>query len=155
MPTKVHTALMQSPIGSLAISCTDAGVTAVQFVEEGAKSSTGEHPHLSACIGQLTEYFDGKRKKFESLTLHYASTDFQRDVWETLLDVPFGENVTYAELAKAAGHNGAARAVGTAMRLNPLCIIVPCHRVIPESGGIGEYAGGEWRKEWLLTHEKR
>ena len=145
---------METPIGTIEITCSDKGITSVRFLEEGSKAgAVDDHPHLRACIDQLTQYFGGKRKKFDSLTLRYAATDFQRDVWETLLDVPFGETVTYAVLAKEAGHDGAARAVGTAMRVNPLAIIVPCHRVLPESGETGEYAGGAWRKEWLLAHE--
>ncbi|TSC99965.1 MAG: methylated-DNA-[protein]-cysteine S-methyltransferase [Candidatus Peregrinibacteria bacterium Greene1014_49] len=74
-------------------------------------------------------------------------------MWDALLEIPFGQTVTYGQLAKEIGHPGAARAVGTAVGDNPLAIIVPCHRVLPATGGIGEYASGSDRKEWLLKHE--
>ncbi|MBM3231294.1 methylated-DNA--[protein]-cysteine S-methyltransferase [Candidatus Peregrinibacteria bacterium] len=152
--TELHRAHVASPVGALEVVCTDQGIRSIAFVEGPIVFEDDHHPHLLACMTQLSEYFEGNRKAFHSLTLRYASTDVQRDVWEALMGVPFGETVTYAELAKAAGHPGAARAVGTAMRLNPLVIIVPCHRVVPEGGGIGEYARGVNRKEWLLNHEK-
>lgn len=155
MITTLYATRVSSPVGDIEITCTDVGLCGVRYLDDDKGNQQDDHDHLRACAKQLAEYFDGNRKAFDSLTLRFAATDFQRDVWEMLIDVPFGESVTYAELAKAAGHNGAARAVGTAMRVNPLAIIVPCHRVLPETGGTGEYAGGAWRKEWLLKHEGR
>ncbi len=81
-------------------------------------------------------------------------TAFQRLVWRSLIRVPFGHTITYGELATRIGHPRAARAVGTALRKNPLPILVPCHRVVPASGGIGEYVGGTPRKRWLLQFER-
>lgn len=80
-------------------------------------------------------------------------TPFQRKVWEATSKIPYGETRTYAEIAKAIGHPKAVRAVGTALGKNPVCVIVPCHRVVPSGGGIGKYAYGPAMKQWLLDHE--
>lgn len=109
---------------------------------------------LAECVRQLAEYFDGTRTTFDSLHLHFPATDFQKSVWDSLMDVPFGEVVTYGELAKMSGYEGAARAVGTAMNVNPLPIIIPCHRVLPSDRSLGQYAPGPHRKQWLLHHEE-
>ena len=83
----------------------------------------------------------------------FQATDFQLKVWQHLLTIPYGKTTTYGAIAKAIGYEGAVRAVGTAVGRNPLPVIVPCHRVLPRSGGIGEFSCGVWRKQWLLKHE--
>ncbi len=101
---------------------------------------------------ELSEYFAGRRQRFD-FPLRLAGTPFQRKIWETLLHVPFGSTVTYGELAAAAGRPGASRAAGSAVGSNPLSVVVPCHRVLPASGGVGNYGGGSARKQWLLELE--
>lgn len=143
---------IETPIGFLEVQGNEKGIASIAFIDERPEKIEA-HDDLQACTDQLKEYFDGKRKRFDSLALHFAATDFQQSVWDSLMDVSFGEVVTYGELAKLAGHEGAARAVGTAMNVNPLPIIIPCHRVLPADRSSGEYAFGVDRKFWLLQHE--
>lgn len=102
---------------------------------------------------QLTEYENGTRKVFE-LPLHLKGTDFQRQVWNALLEIPYGETRSYQEIAIRIGKPKALRAVGGACNRNPIGIIVPCHRVIGKNGSLTGYAGGLSYKELLLKHEK-
>jgi methylated-DNA-[protein]-cysteine S-methyltransferase len=103
---------------------------------------------------QLTEYFKGKRKRFEIPTCTQG-TEFQEKVWGLLKQIPYGETWSYKKLAVAAGNPKASRAVGAANGKNPLSIIVPCHRVIGASGALTGFAGGLKSKDILLNHEKR
>jgi methylated-DNA-[protein]-cysteine S-methyltransferase len=107
-------------------------------------------PALVAAVRQLREYFDGKRKRFD-IGLDPGGTVFQRRVWEFLLEIPFGQTISYTELAKRAG--GVARAVGGAVGANPLPIVIPCHRVVGADGSLTGYGGGLRTKIWLLRHE--
>jgi len=102
---------------------------------------------------QLTEYEKGSRKKFD-LPLHLIGTDFQKQVWNALLEIPYGETRSYQEIAIRIGKPKALRAVGGACNRNPIGIIVPCHRVIGKNGSLTGYAGGLSYKELLLNHEK-
>ncbi len=151
MLTTYAIAHVATPIGFVKVTGTPKGIARVDFAEKVSEESPADF--LEGCILQLREYFEGERKKFDFLYLHFAATDFQREVWDALMDIPFGEIVTYGELAARAGHRGASRAVGTAMNVNPIAIIIPCHRVLPADRSIGEYASGAHRKEWLLRHE--
>lgn len=155
MLTEVLTASLSTPIGVLTLQATQKGICELQFVDHDDTMHIQESPVeiLQEASKQLAEYFDGKRTTFHALTLHYPATDFQREVWDALMEVPYGEVITYGELAKRSGHEGAARAVGTAMNVNPLPIIIPCHRVLPSDKSVGEYAFGADRKKWLLEHE--
>jgi len=101
---------------------------------------------------ELEHYFKAKNYTF-SLPILYKGTEFQEKVWRELQAIPTGKTVGYAELAQRVGRPGAARAVGTAVGHNPICIIVPCHRVIASSGGLGGYVAGLERKQYLLKHE--
>jgi methylated-DNA-[protein]-cysteine S-methyltransferase len=101
---------------------------------------------------QLAAYFEGNLREFE-LPMEMPGTPFQRRVWEGLCAIPYGETVSYAELARRIGHAGASRAVGSANGRNPISIVVPCHRVIAADGTLGGYGGGLERKDWLLQHE--
>jgi len=105
-------------------------------------------------VAQLQEYFEGSRTAFDSLPLVLRGTEFQLKVWEATSDVPFGETVHYGDIANAIGHPDAVRAVGTALGRNPLCLLVPCHRILPKGLNGGGYAWGLERKEWLLKHER-
>jgi methylated-DNA-[protein]-cysteine S-methyltransferase len=102
---------------------------------------------------KLQEYFEGKRTHF-SFPLHFIGTDFQQKVWDELSKIPFGTTYSYLDLAKKVGDIKAVRAVAAANAKNPLWIVIPCHRVIGSDGSLTGYAGGLWRKKWLLEHEK-
>lgn len=145
------TSRLRTPIGFVQITGTEKGIYRINLEEEEGASE--EASELSLCLEQLEEYFAGKRKKFDTLTLKFEATDFQQSVWDALCSVPFGTTITYKQLAEKAGHPKAVRAVGTAMKINPIPIIVPCHRVLPSNGSLGGYAYGAERKKWLLQHE--
>lgn len=151
-----------SPVGTLLIAATDAGVCGVYFEEhrhfkgkEGwqeADASPHAARHLAETARQLDEYFAGKRTAFD-VPLDLAGTPFQRAVWQELNAIPFGKSVSYAAHAQRLGNPKALRAVGAAIGRNPVSIIVPCHRVIGSSGAVTGYAGGLERKRFLLALE--
>jgi methylated-DNA-[protein]-cysteine S-methyltransferase len=107
---------------------------------------------LDAARTQLDEYFAGARLEFD-LPLDAQGTPFQRRVWTALAEIPFGQTISYAELARRVGDVKAVRAVGAANGRNPIPIIVPCHRVIGANGSLVGFGGGLERKQWLLEHE--
>jgi methylated-DNA-[protein]-cysteine S-methyltransferase len=153
---------IDSPLGPLRLAATDDGICAIRF-------SGGPGPHarpdakvapnaareklLEKARRALDRYFAGAPESFEELPLDPIGTDFQRQVWETLRAIPRGETRSYAEIAAAVGRPRAVRAVGSANRVNPIPIVVPCHRVIGSDGALRGYAGRLDRKEWLLRHE--
>jgi len=141
-----------SPLGALHITGTEAGIAAVSFVEETGTSTAHTPEVLLQCKKELEEYFNGDRKTFE-VALAPAGTDFQKAVWAELWKIKFGNTSTYMAIAKKLNNPGAVRAVGLANGKNPIGIILPCHRVIGEDGSLTGYAGGLWRKKWLLEHE--
>lgn len=102
---------------------------------------------------QITEYLDGTREQFD-FPLAATGTSFQKSVWEACRQIPYGETRTYKDIARMINNPNAVRAVGTALSRNPFPIIIPCHRVIPSTGGIGSYAYGAERKAWLLRREQ-
>jgi methylated-DNA-[protein]-cysteine S-methyltransferase len=110
--------------------------------------------HLSMAVQQLEEYFRGERKHF-NITLDLLGSEFQKKVWKEIAKIPFGETISYAELAKKIGHPNAVRAVGTATGLNHFCLLIPCHRVIKTGGEIGNYSGGNAIKKDLLELESK
>ena len=142
---------VDSPVGELSISVDDAG--RVQFIHFGTAdtSSSGDCSHV---IAQLEQYFAGKRKTFD-LELAPRGTPFQLAVWNELLQIEYGDTITYAELARRIGKPNAVRAVGAANGANPIPLIVPCHRVIGSNGTLTGYGGGIERKQWLLALEGR
>lgn len=111
---------------------------------------------MSKYRNELKEYFTGKRKKFSfKVDLDWVKSPFQRRVLRMCGKIPFGQVMSYGALAKKAGSPGAARAVGGSMRINPVPIVIPCHRVVASSGGLGGYTGGLVFKKILITHEGR
>jgi AraC family transcriptional regulator of adaptative response/methylated-DNA-[protein]-cysteine methyltransferase len=114
----------------------------------------GSNEHVERLRGELGEYFGGTRQRFE-VPLDLGGTAFQRRVWSRLVEIPFGETVSYAEVGKDVGKPNAVRAVGQANGRNPVAIVVPCHRVVRADGSLWGYGGGLWRKRWLLQHERR
>lgn len=148
----VSTLYCSSPLGAIEIKGTAKAITSVSFVEQ-EKVSSGTIPDvLLQCKKELDEYFAGSRKDF-AVALAPGGTEFQQKVWDELMKIDFGNTTSYMAIAKKMNNPGAVRAVGLANGKNPIGIIIPCHRVIGEDGGLTGYAGGLWRKKWLLEHE--
>jgi methylated-DNA-[protein]-cysteine S-methyltransferase len=148
-----------TPLGPMVAIAVDAALASVDFTDARYARSLGHDwredprsPILAACARQLAEYFAGRRSAFE-LPLAPGGTPFQRRVWNEIARIPYGETVSYAELAARAGAPGAACAAGAATGRNPLAIVVPCHRVIGTRGALTGYAGGMDRKARLLALE--
>ena len=142
---------LDSPVGMLILEADDQGITRVAFVdapEENAASCA----LLDEAENQLREYFEGQRKSFD-LPLSLHGTPFQLAVWDALREIPYGQTRSYGDIARQLGKSGAARAVGMANYRNPICIFVPCHRVIGADGSLIGYAGGLDKKEALLKLE--
>ena len=147
----MKTAFIQSPLGITKIEGDENGIAVISVLAEGEESN--EIPiELENAVSQLREYFDGTRTKF-NFKLNPKGTEFQQRVWLELLNIPFGKTISYLELSKRLGDVKAIRAVASANGKNPLWIVVPCHRVIGSDGSLTGYAGGLWRKKWLLEHE--
>ena len=138
-----------SPVGAYSIGYDGDVITSVTFGEAGESVPS---PAALEAERQLAEYFAGTRKTFD-LPIRMVGTEFQRKVWQALLDIPYGETRTYGDIARAVGNSRACRAVGGANHVNPICIIVPCHRVVA-SNGIGGYGEGIEIKKILLELEK-
>jgi methylated-DNA-[protein]-cysteine S-methyltransferase len=149
----VEFAYYSSPLGPIEIIASAEGITSVSF-RESIPDNTIIPSSLADSISQLDEYFSGKRKEF-SLSLATEGTEFQKQVWHELETIPFGAKRSYLDIALKLGDKNATRAVGAANGKNPIAIIVPCHRVIGENGKLTGYAGGLWRKEWLLDFESK
>lgn len=145
-----------SPIGTLTLTSNGSALTRLEIASESAAADVSSEPDavLTAAREQLDAYFDMRLMQFD-LPLAPSGTDFQRRVWELLRAIPFGETISYAELARRLGNPKAMRAVGAANGRNPLMIIVPCHRVIGADGSLTGFGGGIERKRWLLDHEAR
>ncbi|MCF8001733.1 MAG: methylated-DNA--[protein]-cysteine S-methyltransferase [Halanaerobiales bacterium] len=107
---------------------------------------------MKTIIYQLKEYFKKERKNF-NIPLKFSGTQFQRDIYKTLIEVEYGQTISYKKLAEKSGHPNAYQAVGTALKKNKIAIIIPCHRVIKSDGSLGNYNGGKWRKRELLKLE--
>ncbi|MCX7950344.1 MAG: methylated-DNA--[protein]-cysteine S-methyltransferase [Clostridiales bacterium] len=140
-----------SPIGLIKITANENAITGLDFVYKKTKEE--ENELIIICKKQLDEYFKGERIEFD-LNIHLNGTEFQVAVWNELKKIPYGEKRSYKDIAKAIGNEKAVRAVGGANNKNKIAIIVPCHRVVGSDGSLTGYAGGLWRKQWLLEHEK-
>jgi len=150
---------LESPLGTLLLEANDSGLCALSFA--GSKRAARPHPGatqddapFAETIRQLQAYFRGELKDFD-LPLALIGTPFQLRVWQRLRAIPFGETISYGQLAKQIGKPKAARAVGLANGSNPIPIIVPCHRVIGSNGHLTGYGGGLSIKEKLLAFESR
>jgi methylated-DNA-[protein]-cysteine S-methyltransferase len=152
--------LSDTPVGPLKLYFSDQGLTALEFAGEGASPLPEQDsypPDLQPLIGavkrELTAYFAGDPTDFATLPLDPQGTAFQRRVWQELTRIPRGQAISYKELAQRIGNPKASRAVGQANAVNPIPLIIPCHRVIAADGGLGGYSSGIERKRWLLSHE--
>lgn len=147
-----NTTYYKTPIGTAKIVGDTLGIQSISVIDEPLDTSFPIPEFAQECITQLSEYFEGKRTEFD-LKLNPQGTDFQKSVWAELLNIPFGKTRTYLEQTKQIGDPKAIRAVASANGKNPIWIIIPCHRVIGSDGSLTGYAGGIWRKKWLLDHE--
>jgi methylated-DNA-[protein]-cysteine S-methyltransferase len=149
----------------LLIETNDKAVTLISLPQNGAQSNHAPSldelrmdevaPQImEETVTQLNEYFAGKRTEFD-LPLELEGTEFQREVWTSLAEIPYGKTISYAELAMMVGRPSAFRAVGQANGANPIPIVLPCHRVVASGGGIGGYGGGLAMKRQLLSLEGR
>lgn len=153
-----------SPVGSLQIIVKDGFVSGIIFMDERDEKnhpdtnesnlSLVDQAALEKCTQQLDEYFLNKRKEF-NFPMKQSGTAFQQNVWNELLKIPYGKTISYLQLARQIGNVKSIRAVGAANGRNNLPIVVPCHRVIGSDGSLTGYAGGLWRKKWLLEHENK
>lgn len=152
---KIYKLDYESPIGVIEIAGTSEYVISILFSNEVKKVNflQDETPRiLVECYTQLDEYFKGKRFEF-SFPYQFEGTDFQTLVWSNLIEIPYGKTRTYKNIAVSIKNEKSIRAVGGANGKNKLSIVIPCHRVIGSNGKLTGYAGGLWRKEWLLKHE--
>ena len=146
-----------SPIGRLLLAADEAGLRRIEFPEgrhpqEPQPQWQAQRASFSEALRQLDAYFEGRLQRFE-LPLAPEGTDFQRSVWEALCLIPYGETLSYGELARRLGKPGASRAVGLANGRNPLPIVVPCHRVVGSDGSLTGFGGGLPTKTKLLRLE--
>lgn len=160
--------LIATPIGPMMAVAGDGGVALLEFTDVrglerqfasmrrllGRPVLPGDHTMLDRLETELAEYFGGRRKDFD-LPLLPAGSDFQKQVWETLRRIPFGQTIIYRQLADRIGNANATRAVARANGTNRLYLLIPCHRVIGKDHTPGGYGGGVWRKQWLLAHEQK
>lgn len=148
---ELFTTYYSSPVGVLKIQCSKEQVVLIHFVEEiGLEDDQTQL--LKKTTVQLDEYFSGRRKDFD-LPLGQKGSGFQENVWNHLVKIPFGKTISYLQLSKQIGDVKAIRAIASANGRNNLAIVVPCHRVIGSDAKLVGYAGGLWRKKWLLEHE--
>ena len=147
-----ESAFISTPLGVAKLEGDENGLQAITVLNTEEALTKIIPEVLEDAVYQLREYFEGQRGKF-ALELNPQGTDFQKRVWDALLEIPFGKTVSYLDLSKTLGDVKAIRAVAAANGKNPLWIVVPCHRVIGSDGSLTGYAGGLHRKKWLLEHE--
>jgi len=150
------TGFYKSPIGYLEVITSNNKLNEIRFIESDKElnhSSNENNSFLNKVFSQLDEYFAGERKEFD-ISLDSEGTSFQKNVWQKLTEIPYGKTTSYVDIATKIDNPKASRAIGNANNKNHIPIIIPCHRVIGKSGKMVGYAGGIWKKEWLLEHEK-
>lgn len=156
---KLYAQIIKSPLGPIHAVATDKALVQLCFSESGMQAEKRNQTYfykknkvLALAEKQLKEYFAGKRKKF-TVPLSPAGTEFQNKAWKALLEIPFGGTLSYFEQARKIRSPQACRAIGSANGKNPICILIPCHRVIAKSGKLGGYSGGLEIKKSLLKLE--
>lgn len=150
----MNNAIIKTPLGNAILEGNASGITKFILTDESAEPTPKPAPELAEVIDQLDQYFSGQRKDF-NLRLNPQGTGFQKKIWQLLQHIPYGRTSTYKDLANEFGNPLAIRAVAAANGKNPLWILIPCHRVIGSDGSLTGYAGGLWRKKWLLEHEQQ
>jgi|JI10StandDraft_1071094.scaffolds.fasta_scaffold61442_4 AraC family transcriptional regulator of adaptative response/methylated-DNA-[protein]-cysteine methyltransferase len=164
--TPVHLAWLDTKVGPMVAGVHEGALVLLEFTDrlrieiqldrlkarfKGGLRAGGD-PVLEQTERELAEYFAGRRREF-TMPLEFPGTPFEERVWRRLLEIPYGGTISYEELALATSTKGAVRAVGSANGRNRIAIVIPCHRVIQKSGGLGGYGGGLWRKRLLLDLE--
>jgi methylated-DNA-[protein]-cysteine S-methyltransferase len=147
-------ATVPSPLGDITVSTDGTALTGLTLDGPPPAGSVEDAGRLRPFVAELREYLAGERTEF-TFRVEQPGTGFQKRVWDELMTIPYGETISYGELARRVGHPKASRAVGSANGRNQIAIVVPCHRVIASGGTLGGYGGGLWRKEWLLKLEAR
>ncbi len=144
---------LNTPLGWVRLTADERGLRSCDFVTKPGKAQ-GMNAVLSRSKKEFGEYFAGKRKSF-TIPFSRGGTEFQNAVWHQIESVPFGQRMSYGEIARSIKRPRAVRAVGTAVGANPLPVVVPCHRIV-SSGPVdaGHFSAGRWRKTWLLRHEQ-
>lgn len=149
---------IETPLGELLINGDNDVVTGLYFPQHSPAPASNNtqlnEEAFTKAADQILDWFAGKRKEFD-IPIELRGSEFQRSVWDALRTIPFGQTVSYAQIAQAIERPGAARACGHAIGRNPVSIIVPCHRVIGANGKLTGYAGGMDRKRWMLEHEQQ
>ncbi|GAB4335780.1 MAG: methylated-DNA--[protein]-cysteine S-methyltransferase [Flammeovirgaceae bacterium] len=156
MISKAH---FRCPLGIAEVEASETHLISLRFLDDTSEivpitASLKENEVLNSCFKQLNDYFAGARRGFD-LKLDPKGTPFQKKVWEELSNIPYGETISYTQLADRLSDRKAIRAVASANATNPIWVIIPCHRVIGSNGKLVGYAGGLWRKRWLIEHENR
>lgn len=149
---KQYTCSIETPLGTMIAVTNGEAITSLDFTDEMPQAESFTHPLLLQLSNELEEYFAGERTVF-TLPLNPSGTTFQKEVWKTLLTIPYGATISYAQEAEQFGNPKAVRAVASANGRNPIAILIPCHRVIASGGGLGGYSGGIEKKEFLLRLE--
>ena len=159
MNTTHYCTAHESPLGTMLLVAHDSAITGIYFDAQkhypttmAARCTPTETPLLLQARRELDEYFAGRRRVFALPCAPYGSR-FQQAVWRAIAEVPFGATISYAELARRAGHEGSPRAAGTATGRNPVGIVIPCHRIVGSNGSLTGYAGGLDKKHALLELE--
>ncbi len=150
---------MDSPLGAITVTVDDRGrIVAIDFSKKSGIRGSGapvrDPAKCKAVLEAIDEFLKGKRSSFNIATSMRNGTEFQRKVWNALLEIPFGETRSYKEIAERIGKPLAARAVGNAAGANPIPIVIPCHRLVASHGKLGGYSGGIEKKKMLLGIEK-
>ncbi len=151
---KTYIGYCKSPVGMIEITGSDAGITSIYFIDDHKIDFKNSSPMMDDAVRQLKEYFEGTRKEFD-MKLDLQGTEFQLQVWQELMKIPYGKTISYLQLAKRIGNPKSIRAAATANGKNPISIVVPCHRVIGADGKLVGYSGGLSRKEFLLKLENK
>ena len=162
--TRLLVDTIASPVGEILLVVHGESIVAIEFndrfdkIDRRLRRRFGAYeredvndPH--GFSGRIRDYFSGDSEAFEGCDLDPGGTSFQRDVWDNLVKISWGETMSYGELAKRVGRPKASRAVGAANGQNPIAIALPCHRVVGANGSLTGYGGGIARKQWLLAHE--
>ena len=152
MPT--YYATVPSPLGAITVSTDGTALTGLALDGPAPAGAVEDAKRLTPFLTELREYLAGERTAF-TFRVDQPGTAFQKRVWKELMNIPYGETISYGELAKRVGNPNASRAVGSANGKNQIAIVVPCHRVIGKNGSLTGFGGGLSCKQWLLDHEAR
>ncbi len=162
---KIELTSLKTELGLIVLAATAQGLCALDFAEQPAPirqrlarahpgATFGTGPHADAAAAKVKAYFAGELGALSELRVAPDGTEFQKEVWSALRKIPVGATSSYGQIAGQIGRPKAVRAVGAANGRNPIALVVPCHRVIAADGTLCGYAGGLWRKQWLLEHER-